>query len=214
MNLDPMSPDTQRVIYLVDDDDAMRDALSKLLRTAGLRVEAFDSAMAFLKRHRSLVRTGVILLDVRMPGMSGLELQDVLAERGVALPIIFISGHGDIPMAIETVKKGAIDFVVKPFDDYELLCKVVDALDRVAGRGSATGGDAQARIGQLTVREREVLDRLLEGKPSRMIAEELFIAVKTVEFHRARIKEKLGVASNAELFRLCLGAPASQQRNP
>lgn len=201
-----MNAVADRLVYLVDDDEAMRDALSKLLRTAGLRVEAFDSALAFLKGHRSFAESAVILLDVRMPGMSGLDLQDVLAERGIGFPVIFISGHGDIPMAVEALKKGAVDFIVKPFDACELLCKVVDALEtREAANAPAT---PPPKLSQLSGREREVLDRLLEGKTSRVIAEELFIAMKTVEFHRARIKEKLGAESTADLFRLCLGASA------
>lgn len=193
---------SERTVYVVDDDDAVRDALSMLFRTAGLRVETFRSAVAFLQC-KKLETVSCLVLDIRMPGLTGLALQEALGERKVRIPIIFITGHGDIPMAVEAVKKGAYDFIEKPFDDYQLLCQVLNALDRGAdhARDDASGAE---RLALLTEREREVLDLVLAGKPSRQVAEELFISVKTVEFHRARIMQKLNVRSAAELFRVCL----------
>lgn len=196
-----------RMVYLVEDDDALRDALSMLLRTVGLKVEAFASPLRFLESYRS---TGPVclVLDVRMPHMTGLELQDQLLARGLRLPTIFISGHGDIPMAVEAVRKGALDFLEKPFEQYALLCRVLEALDGDADRlRKDVDRDGRVRsIATLTEREREVLARILDGKPNRVVAEELFITLKTVEFHRARIMSKLGVRSAAELFRFCLEA--------
>jgi FixJ family two-component response regulator len=194
-----------RTVYVVDDDDAVRDALSMLFRTAGLTVETFPSAVAFLKCEK-LETVSCLVLDIRMPGLTGLALQEALGERRVRIPIIFITGHGDIPMAVEAVKKGAYDFIEKPFDDYQLLCQVLNALehgaDRVREEAGTPGG--VHRFATLTEREREVLDLVLAGKPSRQVAAELHISVKTVEFHRARIMQKLNVRSAAELFRACL----------
>jgi len=189
-----------RMVYVVDDDDAVRDALSMLFRTAGLRVETFPSAVAFLQR-KELHPQACLVLDIRMPGLTGLALQEALAERKLRLPIVFITGHGDIPMAVEAVKKGAYDFIEKPFDDYQLLCQVLNALER-GEAGAQAGGEEWASL--LTEREREVLDLVLEGKPSREVAVDLNISVKTVEFHRARIMQKLNVRSAAALFRRCL----------
>ncbi len=199
------SQDSERTVYVVDDDDAVRDALSMLFRTAGLRVETFPSAVAFLQC-KKLEPVSCLVLDIRMPGLTGLALQEALGERKVRIPIIFITGHGDIPMAVEAVKKGAYDFIEKPFDDYQLLCQVLNALDSGANLASEnTGAPGSAgRLALLTEREREVLDLVLAGKPSRQVAQELFISVKTVEFHRSRIMQKMNVRSAAELFRACL----------
>jgi two-component system response regulator DctR len=147
------------------------------------------------------------LLDIRMPGMSGTALQDELLARGAHLPIIFITGHGNIPTAVEAVKKGAYDFIEKPFDDYQLVTQVMNALERSDEMRSGVTPVAPNReqLAQLSEREQEVLKLVLAGKPSRQVAEELHISARTVEFHRARIMQKLGVRSAAELFRLCLG---------
>lgn len=193
---------SERTVYVVDDDEAVRDALDMLFRTAGLRVQAFASANAFLEQARPSP-PACLVLDIRMPGMSGTALQERLAERGERLPILFITGHGDIPMAVEAMKKGAWDFIEKPFDDHRLLCQVLDALEGRPASGRPSAATA-GRLAQLSGREREVLERVLAGKPSREIAGELAISVKTVEFHRARIMQKLGVRSAAELFRACL----------
>lgn len=196
-----------RTVYVVEDDDALRDAIGMLLRTAGLKVEAFASAPRFLEHYRGN-GPACLVLDVRMPQMSGLELQDQLLARGLRLPTIFISGHGDIPMAVEAVRKGAMDFLEKPFAQDALLTRVLEALDGDADRlRKDVDRDGRARgIAMLTDREREVLARILDGKANRVVAGELFITLKTVEFHRARIMSKLGVRTAAELFRYCLEA--------
>ena len=183
-----------RVVYVVDDDDAVRNAVSLLFRTADLEVQTFPSAAAFLEQ-ADLERRCCLLLDIRMSGMTGNDLHDELLGRGVRAPVIFITGHGDIPMAVEAMKKGAYDFIEKPFDDDRLLSQVLAALD-----------EQKQDFDVLSGRQRAVLERVLEGKPNRQIAEELNISLKTVEFHRARIMEKLGVRTAAELFRRCLGA--------
>ncbi len=174
-----------RIVYVVDDDEAMRDSLCFLLRTAGLASEAFASAEAMLEAQRPQCNS-CLLLDMRMPGMGGPALQAALVASGERMPIIFITGHGDVPMAVETLKRGAFDFLEKPFEDRQLLARVLQALEHDAAR------------------EQEVLARVLQGKPSRVIATELNVTLKTVEFHRARILTRLGVHSVAELFRLFL----------
>ena len=174
-----------------------------LFRAAGLRALPFASAAAFLEQAKPAGRC-CLVLDVRMPGLGGLALQEELAARGIRIPIVFVTGHGDIAMAVAAVKKGAFDFIEKPFDDAQLLGQVRDAL----ASDPAARRDAPAlprnMLAQLSAREREVLDRVLEGKTSRQIADELFISLKTVEFHRTRIMGKVGVRSAAQLFRVCL----------
>jgi len=197
-----------RTVYVVDDDEAVRDSIAMLFRTAGLKVETFRSGVSFLQRQK-IDPGACLVLDIRMPGLSGTALQDALGVLGARLPIIFITGHGDIPMAVEAVKKGAYDFIEKPFDDYHLLCQVLNAIEAsVDGapvpRPQPAGRDE--RLAALSDRERDVLRRVLEGKSSRQIGEELFISAKTVDFHRARIMQKLGVRSTAQLFHLCLGS--------
>jgi FixJ family two-component response regulator len=189
-------------VYIVDDDEAVRDALSMMLRAAGHAVEAFASAEEFVDQ-RGDARSGCIVLDVRMPGMSGLELQDLLAQRNSSLPIVFLTGHGDIPMAVRSVKRGAFEFLQKPVDDARLLEVVAQALSAERNDGDVDG--LPPAVSALSRREREVLDLILKGQRTRAIAEALFISVKTVEFHRSRIHAKLGVASMAELFTLCFG---------
>ena len=190
---------SERVVYVVDDDDAVRNAVRLLFRTADLEVETFSSALDFLQ-HADLERRCCLLLDIRMPGMTGTDLHDELRGRGVRAPVIFITGHGDIPMAVEAMKKGARDFIEKPFDDEQLLSQVLDALE-----GYQSDALPPPALPVLSARQRAVLDRVLEGKPNRQIAEELAISLKTVEFHRARIMQKFGVRTAAELFRRCLG---------
>ena len=192
-----------RVVYVVDDDDAVRNAVSLLFRTADLQVETFSSSAAFLQQ-ADLERRCCVLLDIRMPGMDGTDLHDELLARGVRAPVIFITGHGDIPMAVEAMKRGAYDFIEKPFDDERLLGQVLAALED--HRQDYEEKLEKASLPILSARQRAVLDRVLEGKPNRQIAEELSISLKTVEFHRARIMQKLGVRTAAELFRRCLGA--------
>ena len=190
---------SDRVVYVVDDDDAVRSAVRLLFRTAELEIETFASAAAFLQ-HADLERRCCVLLDIRMHGMTGADLHDELLGRGVRAPVIFITGHGDIAMAVEAMKKGAYDFIEKPFDDERLLSQVLGALEDYDEEPE------KASLSMLSARQRAVLDRVLEGKPNRQIAQELAISLKTVEFHRARIMQKLGVRTAAELFRRCLGA--------
>jgi len=189
------------VVFLVDDDEAVRDAIGLLLRASGLQVRAFASAESFLESYQSQM-TGCLLLDIRMPGMSGLMLQDVLVGNRISLPIIFITAHGNVPTAVNAIKKGAVQFIEKPFDDEHLLALVQEALalDAQTRREAAAGASIEARLESLTRRERQVLDRVLAGKSSREIAIELFISVKTVDFHRGRIMQKLQISSLRELF--------------
>ncbi|MCC6870409.1 MAG: response regulator transcription factor [Burkholderiales bacterium] len=194
---------TEPTVLIVDDDEAVRDSLSMVLRTAGRAVETYASAEEFIERGGPM-RTGCLVLDVRMPGMSGIELQEYLAQRSVPLPIVFLTGHGDIPMAVRAVRRGAWEFLQKPVDDVQLLAAVDSALSGHAPPDAPPRALPPA-VATLSRREREVLDLILAGKQTRAIAEALFISVKTVEFHRSRIHAKLGVASMAELFNLCLG---------
>jgi len=191
-------------VYIVDDDNAVRNALKLLFRTAQLDAEAFSSADAFLE-DADLTQRCCVLLDIRMPGMSGSALHEELLRRKLRVPVIFITGHGDIPMAVTAMKKGAFDFIEKPFDDEQLLSQVRAALESFEA-GEPERALPGASLELLSSRQKEVLQRVLDGKPSRQIAEELAISVKTVEFHRARIMQKLGVKTAAELFRRCLGA--------
>jgi RNA polymerase sigma factor (sigma-70 family) len=192
----------QGTVYIVDDDNAVRNALRLLFRTAAIEAEAFSSADAFLE-DADLTRRCCVVLDIRMPGMTGTALHDELLRRNVRVPIIFITGHGDIPMAVEAMRKGAFDFIEKPFDDEQLLARVREAFE-LQQKAETRPVMGSVPISELSERQREVLQRVLDGKPSRQIAEELEISVKTVEFHRARIMQKLGVRTAAELFRRCL----------
>ena len=191
-------------VYIVDDDNAVRSALKLLFRTAQFDVEAFSSADAFLE-DADLTQRCCVLLDIRMPGMTGTALHEELRRRAYRVPVIFITGHGDIPMAVDAMRKGAFDFIEKPFDDEQLLSQVRAALETFDA-GEPERAEPGVPLELLSSRQREVLQRVLDGKPSRQIAEELAISVKTVEFHRARIMQKLGVKTAAELFRRCLGA--------
>ena len=191
-------------VAVVDDDEAVRDALSMMLRTAGYAADTYASATEYLNR-KPPPPPACVVLDVRMPGMSGLELQEKLAERDFGLPILFLTGHGDVPMAVRAMKQGAFDFIEKPVDSDRLLGAVKAAVAYSAQPKpiEAPVGPTPAGLASLSRREREVLDLVLAGHQTRAIAEALFITVKTVEFHRGRIHQKLGVASMAELFRLC-----------
>ena len=199
----------KQTVFVVDDDEAVRDALKMLLRAMNLDVETFASAAAFLNSYR-LDRPGCLLLDVRMPGTSGLVLQQELAARNFGIPIVFLTGHGDVPMAVHAMKQGAYDFIEKPIAPPRLIPAVQGALAYDAERrqrttqAAAPNNDVSMLLATLSEREQEVLAMVLEGRPTRIIAESLAITVKTVEFHRARIREKLGVSSMAELFRLLL----------
>jgi len=200
-------------VYVVDDDEMFRKSLHWLLESVGLPVAAFATAAEFLDAYRA-GDPGCLVLDIRMPGMSGLQLQDELAARGVRLPIVFLTAHGDVPMAVAAVKKGAVDFVQKPYNDQRLLDVVQDALQRDADtratdeRHQRTAG----LIAAMTPREREVMNAVVAGKTNKVIADELGVAVKTIEAHRARMMDKMGAGSVAELVRLVTaieGSPRS-----
>jgi len=197
------------LVYVVDDDEAVRDSLQFLLEPT-YQVATFGSAEAFLERYDPKA-IACLVLDVRMPGMSGLALQEELLRRQQYVPIIFVTGHGDVPMAVDAVKKGAVDFLEKPFNDEELLARVESAvtLERAALHVRAQRQLAVTRIAALSQREREVMERIVDGKLNKVIADELRISVKTVEAHRARIMEKLGVDSVAGLVQLALAGRLS-----
>ncbi len=199
--------ESEPTVFVVDDDAAVCDALRMLLRAAGMSVETFRSVTSFLKAYRP-GRAGCLVLDIRMPGMTGLDLQDELHKRRISVPIVFLTGHGDVPLAVRALKKGAVDFIEKPHEEERLVLAVLNALridlDRrqQANRHDHSSVDLATRLATLSERERDVLDRILDGKQTRQISDELSISVKTVEFHRARIREKLGVGSLAQLFKL------------
>jgi two-component system response regulator DctR len=194
---------TQACAYIVDDDEAIRDALAWLFKSRNVASRSWPSAEDFLADWRDDMR-GCLVLDVRMGGMSGPELFDQLRARRSRLPVIFLSGHGDIPLAVAAVKNGAVDFVEKPFNDNELVDRVLQAIARDAASQEAHCGQATlvTRLARLTRREREVMERILAGKYNKVIADELHIAMRTVEVHRARIFEKMAVKSAVELARV------------
>ena len=187
-------------VWVVDDDEAMRDSLRWLLESAGYRVVSFPSAERFLAGYRP-GQASCVVLDVRMPGITGLELQQELNRRGAPLPIIFITGHGDVPMAVDALKNGAFHFLEKPFPGEKLLSLIEQAstLGTPADAERAQRWCAKARLATLTHREREVMDLVVLGRKNRQIAEILTISVKTVEAHRAKAMEKMDVSSVAEL---------------
>ncbi len=192
-------------IFIVDDDAAVRDALKLLLRSVGQAVETFGSAQEFLDAY-SEDRPGCLVLDIRMPGMSGLELQQKLNEKHSILPIIFITGHGDVPMAVEAMQAGAVDFIQKPFRDQDLIDRINQALEKDSSNRAALGerNDIRRRLDTLTPREREVLDLVVHGKANKVIAGDLKLSQRTVEIHRARVMEKMQASSLAHLVRMVL----------
>ncbi|MDG4554690.1 MAG: response regulator transcription factor [Candidatus Competibacter sp.] len=198
MNENEIAP----TVFLIDDDQAVRDAVGLLLRATGLNVESFASATDFLKADR-VRRPGCLLLDVRMPGMSGLDLQKQLRDQGHRIPIIFMTGHGDVPMATRAMKTGAFDFVEKPFQGQTLLARVRDALECDARERcrQAQRNEAAARLARLSPREREVLERVAAGQYNKVIAAKLGISLSTVEIHRKRVMEKLRADSLSDLIR-------------
>ncbi|MEJ0040050.1 MAG: response regulator transcription factor [Gammaproteobacteria bacterium] len=197
----------------MDDDEAVRSSTRLLLKSVGLPAVTYSSAQEFLDNYDSQ-QPGCVVLDVRMPGMSGLELQQFLNLRGAVIPVIFITGHGDIPMAVEAMQQGAFDFLQKPFRDQDLLDRVQRALEKDRGNRAQLRekNRIQERRDSLTPREREILDLMTRGKPNKVMAADLGVSQRTVEIHRARVMEKMGASSLAQLVRMVmdLDAPPSE----
>lgn len=197
------------VVHLVDDDGAIRRSAGFMLKTSGYQVRSYESGVELLKRHGEL-NGGCILLDIRMPGMDGLEVQQALRDKGVTLPVIIMTGHGDVGLAVRAMKAGAIDFIEKPFEKATLLGAIEQGLNRLreAETGRKVAKDAVVRLRGLTAREREVLDGLARGLPNKTIAYDLGISPRTVEIHRANLMAKLGVRSLSEALRIAFAAEA------
>ena len=194
-------------VFIVDDDAAIRFAMQALMDSVNLNHEIFASADEFLEKTTEQ-RPGCLVLDIRMPGLGGLELQEELIRRGNTLPIIFITGHGDVPMAVEAMQKGAVDFIQKPFRDQELLDRIREALatDEERREEQQAHAEVAARLARLTNREREVFDLVVTGKPNKVIAYELGVSQRTVEIHRARVMEKMQARSLADLVKMHMTA--------
>ena len=201
---------TDAVIHLIDDDDGARRSLAFSLTTAGLAVRAYASAVAFLEALPGL-QPGCVVSDIRMPGIDGLELQRRLNALQINLPVIIMTGHGDVRLAVEAMKAGAVDFIEKPFDDDVLLAAIGVALDRYdkTGRRATDVVQARAKLACLSAREREILQGLLAGQSNKAIAYDLQISARTVEVHRANVMTKMGAGSLSELVRMALVAEAS-----
>jgi FixJ family two-component response regulator len=196
---------SEATVFVVDDDEAIRRAVLRLFKSVDLRAEAFDSAEDFLRRYDS-DRVGCLVLDIRMPGIGGLALQEVLAARKIALPIIFITGHADVATAVRAMKARAFDFIEKPFTDQDLLDKVKDAVEFHIRhrREEARRNEIAVRIYSLTPREREIMEMIVDGKLNKVIAAELGISEKTVQTHRTRVMEKMQTRSVASLAKMVL----------
>src|SRR5579863_1915893 len=194
------------IVYIIDDDQAMVESLSWVIESIGLKVETFLRVQEFLEKYNPQ-QHGCLLLDVRMPGMSGPELQTKLNEQGLpTLPIIFISGHGDVPLAVRVMKAGAIDFLTKPFNDQVLLESINKALrvDKTNREKQQENAQAEAKFALLSTREAQVLQGIVAGKPNKVVSAELNISLKTVEAHRASVMKKMGVRSVPELVKIVL----------
>ncbi len=193
-------------VHVVDDDEAVRDSLQWLLEGKDYRVRSFESAESFLSRFDPR-EVACLIADIRMSGMSGMELQDRLIERASPLPIVFITGHGDVPMAVESMKKGALDFIQKPFNENQLLQLVETMLDKARDVFAIfqQAANRDALLSKLTSREAQVLERIVAGRLNKQIADDLGISIKTVEAHRANIMEKLNANTVADLLKVALG---------
>ena len=193
----------QSTVFVVDDDPAIRESLRWLIESVGLKVKVFTTANEFLKSYDPSL-PGCLVLDIRMPGMSGLDLQNELAARKVSIPILIITGHAEVPVAVSAMKAGALDFIEKPFSDQLLLDRIRRAIEKDVEFRQAHSERAEvaARLAQLTPREREVMDLVITGKANKVIASELGLSPKTVEVHRAHVMKKMQVDSLAELVRL------------
>lgn len=197
--------DIQQTVYVVEDDEAVRDSLELLLKSDGKPVKTFESANAFLKDYSDKM-AGCIVLDIRMPGMDGMELQKKLNEKHSILPIIFVTGHGDVPMAVDAMKEGAVDFIQKPYREEALLDKIEAALEQDLEQRKTLDEKQEIirRVKSLTPREAEIMDRMIAGQANKVIAIELEISQRTVEIHRSRVMHKMGTHSLAHLVRMVL----------
>lgn len=195
-----MRDDTDPVVSIVDDDEALRDSLRWLLESSGYNVSTYAISESFLSAYDP-DQAGCLVLDIRMPGMSGLELQDELMRRGYAIPVIFVTGHGDVPTAVSAMKKGAVEFIEKPFNDQEFLALIerVLAFDARARTEAARKLSHAARFAKLTAREREVMESIVAGRRNKEMADEMGVSIKTIEAHRAKVMQKTGASSLAEL---------------
>jgi two-component system response regulator TtrR len=202
------SGDTRPTAYVVDDDEAIRTLWRWLMESNGIAVQTFSTAAEFIAAYKA-GGLACLVLDVRLPGMSGLELQEYLKHEGIEIPIVFVSGHGDVPTAVSAIKGGAVDFIQKPFGYREVLAIIQRAFERDAEirEQRAKRSLVTERVAALTEREREVMQRVIEGKLNKVIADELGISVKTVEFHRAKVMEKMGADSVAALVQLMMQHP-------
>ena len=196
-------------VYVVDDDEAVRDSVQWLLEGQDYRVRCFESAEAFLARYDAR-EVACLIIDIRMDGMSGLELQERLIDRDSPLPMAFITGHGDVPLAVDTMKKGAMDFIQKPFKEDQLVTLVERMLEqaRASFAEHQQAASRDALLAKLTGREAQVLERIVAGRLNKQIADDLGISIKTVEAHRANIMEKLGANTVADLLKIALGQNA------
>jgi two-component system, LuxR family, response regulator FixJ len=200
---------SEATVFIVDDDEAVRDSLGLLLRSVGYRARCYGSARDFLKAFAPR-DYGCLVLDIRMPGMTGLELQKRLAELGCNIPIVFITGHGDIPMAVEAVRQGAVDFLQKPFADQDLVDRINEAMKQAAQQreGELERLEILDRVESLTAREKQVMGQVVLGKANKVIAGDLGVSQRTVEIHRARVMEKMQANSLAHLVRMVMVAEA------
>jgi two-component system response regulator FixJ len=199
--------DPHNIVHVVDDDEAIRQSIGFMLRKAGYVVETYSSGTDFLKVVRRESR-GCVLLDVRMPDIDGLEVQKRLSRLGIALPVIMLTGHGDVTLAVRAIKAGAVEFLEKPFERLALMAAIDAALDRNArtGRQQIETSEAVVQLASLTARERDVLDGMVLGRPNKLIAFDLTIATRTVEVHRANLMEKLGARSLSDVLRIAFAA--------
>lgn len=201
-------------VFVVDDDEPVRDSIAMLLHSVDIRHQTFATAQEFLDAYDAS-QTGCLVLDIRMPGMSGLELQEKLVEANAPIPIVFITGHGDIPMAVEAMKRGAIDFIRKPFRDQELLDRIHEALNADANNRSEfeAVADIREKVALLTPREHEVFERVTRGQANKVVAIELGISERTVEIHRSQVMQKTRARNLAELVRMKLALDNADAAN-
>lgn len=198
-----MPPESHPTVFIIDDDSSVRKSLARLIRAAGFRPETFATAEEFLAREY-FYGVGCIILDVQLPGLTGMDLQRSLKAANYSLPIVFVTGHGDIPMSVKAMKRGAVDFLTKPFEDSDLLAAISHAVESCIQerRHDEELGSIQERLDTLTAREREVMELVVTGMLNKQIAYELGTVEKTIKVHRARVMEKMQVDSLAELVRL------------